>query len=68
MTTAAHMTKTLKRNIVHTLPMREDAQRALTRWLIEHNAELNAVLAPFGLDGNDVPVPAWRILCTGCAK
>ncbi|MDL9978842.1 hypothetical protein [Microbacterium candidum] len=42
-----------------TVPLESAAQRALERWLFAHVEEVRAVLAPFGLDPNEVELPTF---------
>lgn len=64
----AHLTKTLKHNTTHTLPMPREAQLALMAWMIEHHEELADVLAPYGISTESVEMPSFRLVCDGCDK
>lgn len=62
------MTKTLKRNVVHTLPMPRAAEQSLIAWMSAHDAELAEVLAPHGISTMQALMPRFRVRCDGCDK
>lgn len=43
-----------------TVPLTEDAQRAVARVLYNHARELDAALEPFGLHAGDIVVPTYE--------
>jgi hypothetical protein len=45
-----------------TVPLTEDAQRAVAHVLYNHARELDAALEPFGLHAGDVAVPTFERL------
>lgn len=43
-----------------TMPLEREAVRLISAFLHEHDAELEAALAPIGIDWRSVMMPAWE--------